>query len=303
MEGKHISEASKEALQLIEDRKTGIIKPLATPWPKLNKCLLGGIEMGCMFTLAGMSSSGKTAFASQLYRELHENNPTQDFIILFFSFEMPAAKLMIRDAIANTQIYREIMLSANGNQINISQEEAIKAYYKSVENKPIYFIERPKSSEEYIKICREWHEKTGKKIVALSDHSLLFKGSGTGDREMLVDLSKDIMIQKNEGWCTHILLTQLNREIESAARRMPKSPLNYPDQSCLSSSSSIFQASDYVVIVHRPYLLKFVGDTYGPDGLSTDIKSLYYHVIKNREGETSILTMTASFKTMQIIDA
>jgi len=301
MEGKHISEAAKEAKQIIQDRKTGVITPLITPWPKLNKTLLGGIEMGTMLTIAGMSSSGKTAFASQLYRELHENNPTQDFIILFFSFEMPASKLMIRDAIANTQIYREIMLSANGNTINITQEKAINTYYESVKDKPIYFIEKPKSSEEYIKICRGWYEKTGKKIIALSDHSLLFKGSGNGDREMLVDLSKDIMAQKNEGWCTHILLTQLNREIESASRRIPKSPLNYPDQSCLSSSSSIFQASDYVIIIHRPYLLKFVGDTYGPDALPTDISNLYFHIIKNREGETAIIKMEASFKTMTII--
>ncbi len=299
MEGKHISEAAKEAKKLIEDRKTGAITPLITPWAKLNKTLLGGIEFGTLTCVAGMSSSGKTAFASQLYRELHENNPKQDFIILFFSFEMPAAKLMIRDAIANTQIYREIMLSANGNSININQEKAINTYYDSIKDKPIYFIEKPKSSEDYIKICEEWHKKTGKKIVALSDHSLLFKGSG-GDREMLVDLSKDIMIQKNEGWCSHIILTQLNREIESAPRRIPKSPLNYPDQSCLSSSSSIFQASDYVLIIHRPYLLKFVGDTYGPDALPTGITSLYVHCIKNREGETAILTFEADFKHMAI---
>lgn len=301
MEGKHISEATIEAKKLIEDRKTGIITPLATPWAKLNKALLGGIEFGTLTCVAGMSSSGKTAFASQLYRELHENNPTQDFIILFFSFEMPAAKLMIRDAIANTQIYREIMLSANGHKINANQEKAIDTYYESIKNKPIYFIEKPKSSEDYIRICEEWHSATGKKIVALSDHSLLFKGTGSGDREMLVDLSKDIMSTKNEGWCSHILLTQLNREIESAARRIPKSPLNYPDQSCLSSSSSIFQASDYVIIIHRPYLLKFVGDTYGPDGLATDIKNLYAHITKNREGETAILTFEADFRHMRII--
>ena len=56
MEGKHISEASKEALQLIEDRKTGLITPLTTPWDKLNKALLGGIEFGTLTCIAGMSS-------------------------------------------------------------------------------------------------------------------------------------------------------------------------------------------------------------------------------------------------------
>ena len=39
MEGKHISIATQEAKKLIEDRKTGVLTPLVTPWAKLNKAL------------------------------------------------------------------------------------------------------------------------------------------------------------------------------------------------------------------------------------------------------------------------
>lgn len=302
MEGKHISIATEEALKLIEGRKNGIIRPLITPWPKLNKKLLGGLEWGSMFTLSAMSGGGKTAFASQMYRDMHETNPTEDFIVLFFSFEMPAAKLMLRDAVASTQIYREILLSTNGHKIEFNQEKAVKAYYNSIKDKPIYFIEKPKTSQEYVKICREYYNKYKKKILAISDHSLLFEDSGNNERMMLVDLSREIMELKNEGWSIHILLMQLNREIESATRRIPCSPLNYPDKSCLSTSDSVFQASDYVLILHRPYILKFIGDTFGPDKLSTNAEDLYGFLIKNREGETAILKWKADFRKMQIID-
>jgi replicative DNA helicase len=118
LEGKHISEASIDAKNLIIGRRDGLIKPLASPWKKINSSIMDGFEWGSLATICGMSGSGKTAFASQLYRQLHENNPSEDFIILFFTFEMTAAKLLLRDIIANTKIYREYLLSAKGNKIS-----------------------------------------------------------------------------------------------------------------------------------------------------------------------------------------
>lgn len=55
LEGKHISIATEEAKKLIEDRRDGIIVPLETCWPKLNKALVGGFEWGTMSTIGGLS--------------------------------------------------------------------------------------------------------------------------------------------------------------------------------------------------------------------------------------------------------
>jgi len=301
MEGKHISEASKEALQLIEDRRDGLVTPLITTWPKLNTATMGGLEWGTMTTIGGLSGAGKTAFVAQLYRKLHELNPTQEFIILFFTFEMTAAKLILRDIIANTQIYREYLLSTLGHIISPQQLVSVESFLESIKDLDIYFIEKTKTPEEYIETCKAYYKKYSKKILAIGDHSLLFDGiNEDNDRGMLVRLSKAIVRLKNEGWSMHILLSQLNREIEQAARRTPCSPMNYPDKSCLFASDALFQASDYVFIIHRPYLLKFVGDTYGPDKLTTNITDVYIHGIKLREGVQFILKMTANFREMKI---
>jgi replicative DNA helicase len=303
MEGKHISEATVEAKKLIEDRRDGIIVPLVTPWPKLNKSIVGGFEWGTMSTIGGLSGAGKTAFIAQLYRNLHTLNSSQEFIILFFTFEMTAAKLILRDIIANTKIYREYLLSAMGNKITPQQIISVDAFLESIKDLPIYFIENTKTPEEYIQICRDYHVKFRKKIVAIGDHSLLFEGiNEDNDRGMLVRLSKQIMKVKREEWSMHFLLSQLNRDIEQAVRRIPNSPMNYPDKSCLFASDALYQASDYVIIIHRPYLLKFVGDTYGPDKLSSNIEDTYLHIIKQREGVPAILKMKANFREMKIID-
>lgn len=301
MEGKHISEATKEAKKLIEDRRDKIIVPLETCWSKLNKSIIGGFEWGTMTTVGGLSGAGKTAFIAQLYRNLHALNPTQSFIVLFFTFEMTAAKLILRDIIANTKIYREYLLSALGHTISIQQMISVDEFLESIKDLPIYFVENTQTPEDYIKICREYHVKYKKKIVAIGDHSLLFEGiNEDNDRGMLVRLSKQIMKVKREEWSMHFLLSQLNREIEKSDRRNPCSPMNYPDKSCLFASDALYQASDYVLILHRPYLLKFVGDTYGPDKLSTGIDDTYIHIIKQREGVPAILKMKANFKEMKI---
>lgn len=301
MEGKHISVASQEAMSIIVDRRDGIIVPLETPWPRLNKGIMGGLEWGTMTTIGGLSGAGKTAFVAQLYRNLHVLNPGQKFIVLFFTFEMTAAKLILRDIIANTKIYREYLLSALGHTISPRQITSVDAFLDSIKDLPIYFIEETKTPEEYIAVCREYYKKYGVKIVAIGDHSLLFEGiNEDNDRGMLVRLSKQIMRVKREEWSMHILLSQLNRDIEQSVRRTPCSPMNYPDKSCLFASDALFQASDYVFMIHRPYLLKFVGDTYGPDKWSTNIDDTYIHIIKQREGVPAILKMKANFKEMRI---
>lgn len=301
MIGKHISIASKEAKQFILDRRDKVIIPLATPWEKLNNAIMGGLEWGTMCTIGGMSGSGKTAFIAQLYRELHKNNPEEKFAVLFFTFEMTAAKLILRDIIANTQIYREYLLSALGNTISDVQVDNVDKFLESIKDLPIYFIEKTKTPEKYIEICNEYYAELGIKIVAIADHSLLFDGlNEDNDRGMLVRLSKLIMTHKKNPWVMHILLSQLNRDIEKPDRRHPCSPLNYPQKSDLFASDAVFQASDYVIIIHRPYKLKFEGSTYGSDKLATDIDKVYLHIEKQREGNTYILKMRGNFREMKI---
>jgi replicative DNA helicase len=64
---------------------------------------------------------------------------------------------------------------------------------------------------------------------------------------MFIDLKK-------KGKTTIIQLSQMNRNIE-AMDRLQNPALHFPQRSDVSSSDAIFQASDYVICIHRPETL------------------------------------------------
>ena len=78
----------------------------------------------------------------------------------------------------------------------------------------------------------------------------------------------------------------MNRNIE-APERINNPLSHYPMRSDLSSSDAIFQASDYVLVIHRPEILNI--SEYGPNHLPTQNK-VYMHILKNRDaGKPCIL--------------
>lgn len=89
---KHISHASKEAIEYIDNRRKGNIKSLKTRWSKFNDSCMGGIEPNAVYTVAGISGAGKSAFTNSLEVDLLELNPDVDFIVLSFSLEMLSSK-------------------------------------------------------------------------------------------------------------------------------------------------------------------------------------------------------------------
>ena len=78
----------------------------------------------------------------------------------------------------------------------------------------------------------------------------------------------------------------MNRNIE-APERINNNSNHFPMRSDISSSDSIFQASDYVIVIHRPELLGIT--EYGPNRWPVNNK-VYMHILKNRDaGKPAIL--------------
>ena len=85
---KHISKATDEIVAYIDDRRRGIVNSLKTKWAKFNKLCMGGIEPNTIYTIAGISGSGKSSFANSLENDLFDLNRRKDFIVLSFNFEI-----------------------------------------------------------------------------------------------------------------------------------------------------------------------------------------------------------------------
>jgi replicative DNA helicase len=154
---------------------------------------------------------------------------------------------------------------------------------------PIYFIDNPDTPmqvEQTIKDFYKTYVKDKKKhFIITYDHTLLTKQVGSV-LETTAELERVFIQAKKLPMTSVIQIAQMNRNIESSERI--NNPLShYPMRSDLSSSDAMFQASDYVLVMHRPEILNI--QEYGPNRLPTQNK-IYMHMLKNRDaGKPCIL--------------
>lgn len=299
----HIRQPTKTILKYIDDRRKGITKSLRTSWIKFNKQCMGGIEPNTIYTIAGISGSGKSAFANTLETDLVELNLDENFVVLSFTFEMLNSKQVGRKLSRAlnktvTELYSGDTNDTNARFSDDDYNQAVEQA-KKIERYPIYYVDCPGTVEEIRNTVFEFYEKVakGKWLIIMLDHTLLVKGrNGDDERRVIVDLQRMFMEIKKYGRNTIIQLSQMNREIEDK-ERINNPILHYPVRRDLSTSDSLFQASDYVIVLHRPELLNI--SAYGVKFLKVKNK-VYMHFLKCREGEPKILEFDNELKYNRI---
>ena len=283
-----ISVVANEALNYIKARKEHNVISLATRWKKLNRCCMGGIEPNTVYTIAGISGSGKSSVANLIQTDLIDLNPNMDIVVLTFSLEMVGFRQIGR-TLSNKLRRTTSDLYSSQQDLDDDTYQKVINVSNQLKKYPIYFVDNPGSPEQVRQTILSFYDKyvkdQNKYFVIIYDHTLLTKRVGT-TIETMSEL-QEVFIQIKKLPLTSIIqLSQMNRNIESPERI--NNPLaHYPMRSDLSSSDSIFQASDYVLVIHRPEILNI--HEYGPDHLPTKNK-VYIHILKNRDaGKPCIL--------------
>lgn len=283
-----MSVVAQEAIDYIKARKEHSIESLKTRWNKLNNVCMGGIESNIVMTVTGISASGKSSFINELQTDLIDLNPDKDIFILNFSFEMVGFRQVGRtlsNKLRKTtselySSYVDLDDKTFGEIVNVSNQ--LKKYQ-------IYFVDDPGTPSEIgntiIAVYNKYIKNKNKYFVILLDHTLLVKRNGS-TLETMQELEEVLIKVKKLPLTSVIQLAQMNRNIEDPSR-INNMLLHYPMRSDLSSSDSIFQASDYVLVIHRPETLNI--QEYGPNRLPTKNK-VYMHLLKNRDaGKPCIL--------------
>ena len=293
---KTIDEAFDEELHYIEGRYKGDITSVRTPYKKLNDVYMDGFEWGWIITIGGMSGVGKTAFLNDLETGFFEENPN-DFAVLNFNFEMQARRLMGRKISRNMNLTVKDVYSV-GSKLSIPNLNHIKTLKNNLAKYDVTYVEKSLSINQIEEACYTFFKnhklKTNKeKFIVTLDHTLLVKNPmNLDERIMLTKLIAKFNDMKKDHQVIFILLSQLNRGLESS-ERITNSKLHYPMKSDLFGSDAIYQGSDAVMLVHRPEILGIT--KYGPQGLPTkDI--VYVHNIKTRDGVPKICTFGNDLK-------
>ncbi len=93
---KSINQAITTSLNHVVQGMQGKRRVFPTKWKRLNKNLLGGLQPGKMYVIAGRPGVGKSAFSNQLIFDLLDNNKDKQIIVLYWSFEMPGYQQILR---------------------------------------------------------------------------------------------------------------------------------------------------------------------------------------------------------------
>ena len=283
-----MSVVAQEAINYIAGRRDHSIVSLKTRWKKLNKQCMGGIEPNTIYTFAGVSGTGKSSMANLIQTDIIDENPKEDIIVLTFSLEMVGFRQVGR-TLSNKLTITTSQLYSSEKDLDDSTFDDVVKVSNELKKYPIYFVDTPGTSTQVeqtiMSFYKTYVEGKNKHFVIIYDHTLLTKQVGS-QLETIADLEKVFIQIKKLPLTSVIQIAQMNRNIESS-ERINNPSVHYPMRSDLSSSDAMFQASDYVLVLHRPEIYGI--HEYGPNKLPTTNK-VYMHILKNRDaGKPCIL--------------
>ncbi|RKZ34988.1 replicative DNA helicase [bacterium] len=272
-----VAKAVQDKVETLQKSKS-LVTGIATGYYDLDK-LLSGFHPSDYIVIAGRTSSGKTAFALSLARNIAIRADKKDRRgVAIFSLEMS------REQVALRMLATEAKISAHRMRQGFLKKDeltnlALKV--KRVANAPIYIDDSPNLTVMEMKSKARRLSRRVDIGVIIVDYLQLVTPSGTRAdtrQEEVASISRALKGLAREIDATVIALAQLSRKVEETKDSRPK-------LSHLRESGAIEQDADVVLLLYRPEVHQIdkiwvAGEQMDSEGLAELI------VAKQRNGPT-----------------
>ena len=234
-----------------------------------------------MIILAGRPGLGKTAFATNIAKNIGKEKP-----VVFFSLEQPREQIFERILAAESDVPLEDIRTGVfvGNAKHVEQiteaQERLEPVFRN-----LHIDDTSAVSSSYIaSVARQKFFEQGELGLIIVDYLHIMKLDQGPLVETLGAAVKELRALGRELGCPVLLLSQLSRQPESQSDG-EKKVRRRPELSDLRSSGEIEQSADIVMFLHRESYYDQSGYIAAEDEVEVIIK-------KNRNGRTGITTLT-----------
>lgn len=256
-------EKSKRAFEMFA---AGLNKPkfgFYTGFNELDKTL-GGIRRGTLTIIGARPSTGKTTFAiNMVRRQLLDNRKT-----MFFSLEMTAEMILERycAAVCLIDIWK-----FGANKLEDKELGAVKGVISSVEKSGQFIIDQDTNTVENI-TAAIYSEKPDIVFIDYVQRVRSVKDFKS-ERERVNYITNELKTVAKRTNCSVILLSQIARTGKDA-----------PRMSDLKESGALEEDGDYIMLLHRPYVLDKTDKQHAPE-------DTFLILDKNKFGRTAALNL------------
>ncbi len=266
-----VRDVSEKIIELYNSQNGSEVTGVPTGYPNLDH-ELAGMQRGDLIILAGRPSMGKTSLAINIAENV---GIRQELPVAIFSLEMGGDQLTQRliSSVGNIDAQR-----LRKGQLSDEEWGAFTKAVHRLENKQIYIDETPGLTiSELSSRARRLMNQTGPLGLIVVDYIQLMQGRASADNRSteLSEISRGLKSLAKELHCPVIVLSQLNRSLES---RQNKRPI----MSDLRESGAIEQDADVIMFIYRDIV-------YNPETPDKDLAEII--IAKQRNGPIGTLRM------------
>lgn len=255
--------------QVLEDRMSGKIKPIATGFDELDKRLGGGVDRGSLIIVAGRPAMGKTAFGLGIARNVSYWGSS-----LFLSMEMSKDQVIDRNISAIGKLPLSwLRAPSDSNPLERVYWDNVTKAYGDAAKLNLFIDDQPGLNMLAVRSkARQVKRKNGLDVLVIDQLSFLTGAQSDQNWQAIGEYTRALLQIAKELNIAVVLLAQLNRDCEKRQNRRPQ-------MSDLAQSGSIEQDAATIMFLYRD-------EVYNLDSPDKGICEVI--IAKQRQGATGM---------------